>query len=98
VASAADPDRMLAQNHPNPFGSSTRIRFALPAANEVTLAVYDIAGRLVRTLAQGPMNAGDYALHWDGRDERGDDVTAGIYFYRLEGTGIDETRKMVLLR
>jgi len=88
----------LAQNNPNPFRSSTAIRFALPSRNAVVLSVFDIAGRRVQTLAEGTLEPGEYTVSWDGRDYTGEPVVAGIYFYRLEGEGIDETRKLVLMR
>jgi hypothetical protein len=88
----------LGQNNPNPFSGSTTIRFHLPVRNEVELSVFDIGGRRLQTLASGTLEAGDYTVHWDGRDETGEKVAAGIYFYRLEGSEVDETRKMVVLR
>ena len=52
----------------------------------------------MQTLAAGSYEVGDYSVHWDGRDSLGENVAAGIYFYRLEGADLDETRKMILLR
>lgn len=89
---------LLSQNDPNPFVESTEVSFALAAKTAVSLAVFDIAGRRVRTLAEGEFDAGSYSATWDGRDFTGEAVSAGIYFYRLEGQGIDETRKLVVLR
>jgi hypothetical protein len=93
----------LAQNEPNPFSESTTFRFSLSGRTAVRLAVFDIAGRRVSTLAEGALEGGEYSVRWDGRDLRGGKVAAGIYFYRLEGTRqdgapFDETRKLVVLR
>jgi hypothetical protein len=99
---AAAPDGAvvvrLSQNDPNPFAESTEIRFVLTEKALVSLGVFDIAGRRVRTLAEGTFDAGEHSASWDGRDFLGEAVSAGIYFYRLEGEGIDETRKLVVLR
>jgi subtilisin family serine protease len=89
---------ILAQNHPNPFARGTSISFALARRGHVLLDVYDISGRHVRTLSQGVLGEGAYTVPWDGRDAGGEEVAGGIYFYRLQAGGIDETRKMVVLR
>jgi flagellar hook assembly protein FlgD len=77
----------------------TTISFAVPEnAGPVTLAVYDISGRLVRTLESGSLAAGQYSRVWDGRDASGRSVSSGTYFYRLSGRGFSEARKMVLMK
>jgi len=88
----------LAQNYPNPFNPTTRIAFGLSAPGNVSLKIYDAAGRLVRVLIEGARPAGTYAEMWDGRDGRGVGVASGIYFYRLTAGAFTETRKMALLR
>ena len=89
----------LAQNYPNPFNGLTVIRFVLPTAQEIELALYNLAGQQVATLARGWRRAGAYALDWDGRDDMGRALASGVYLYRLEaGAGQAETRKLVLLR
>jgi hypothetical protein len=98
AAVVAATEVFLGQNDPNPFAASTAIRFVLPERLAVSLSVFDIGGRRVQTLAQGELEAGEYTVHWDGRDFTGEPVPAGIYFYRLEGTDIDEIRKLVVLR
>ncbi|UCH85834.1 MAG: T9SS type A sorting domain-containing protein [Candidatus Latescibacterota bacterium] len=94
------PDRFaLYQNTPNPFNPSTTIRFDVPAAGgHVDLRIYDVSGRLVRTLVDGTVPAGEQSVVWDGRDNRGAHVTAGVYFYRLLAPGFTETRKLVLVK
>ena len=88
----------LAQNFPNPFNPTTRIAFGLAAPANVSLRIYDTAGRLVRVLVEGARPAGNYSELWDGRDARGAAVASGIYFYRLQAGAFTETRKMALLR
>jgi hypothetical protein len=88
----------LEQNAPNPFTRSSVIRFALPASGPVSLRVYDIAGRVVRTLASGVMQAGYHQRVWDGRDDAGTPSHPGIYFYRLDASSGTRARKMIFLR
>jgi len=88
----------LRQNHPNPFGPATTITYALPDAEPVTLAIYDIRGALVRSLISGTVSAGQHRVVWDGRDGRGRNVASGIYFCSMDAGGFRETRRMVLLR
>ncbi len=88
----------LHQNVPNPFNPSTVIRFDLPRAAHVGLHIYDVSGRLVRTLVDTEMDAGCKEIHWDGRDGGGRRVASGIYFYRLVAGNFVQTKKMVLLR
>ncbi|MCG3770946.1 MAG: Dipeptidyl-peptidase 5 [Nitrosomonadaceae bacterium] len=88
----------LEQNYPNPFNSDTVIRFALPTSGSVDLTLYNIAGQKMGTLVQGPREAGTYAVRWDSRDERGRDLSSGIYFYRLQIGEQVMIRKLLLLR
>jgi photosystem II stability/assembly factor-like uncharacterized protein len=100
----------LGQNTPNPFSGSTVIHYQLPEPARATLRIYDVAGRGVRTLTDVVQKAGYYSIAWDGGDEEGNKVGAGIYFYRLQAcselavgeTGrtadFTEMRKMVVLR
>jgi len=73
----------LRQNYPNPFNPMTSIAFSLPAAEQVKLAVYDVAGRHVRTLHDGVAAAGEHTVVWDGTDQAGRAVPSGTYVYRL---------------
>jgi len=88
----------LAQNFPNPFNSSTVIRFELPEDGEVELAVYNLAGQRVAVLAQGWREAGTYTVRWDGRDEGERELASGVYLYRLRAGERMETRKLALVR
>lgn len=88
----------LARPSPNPFTSSTRVAFTMPHAADVSLDVYDLGGRLVRTLARGERHAaGAHALDWDGRSETGAPAPSGAYFVRLRAGGGDRTRRVVRL-
>ena len=88
----------LSQNSPNPFRAGTSIGFSLPADQRVSLRVFNVAGRLVRTLVDGPMVSGRATVVWDGRDEQGGRLSSGVYFYRLENGERSLTRKSVMLR
>jgi hypothetical protein len=88
----------LAQNHPNPFNPTTRINFSLDSQGDVSLVVYDITGKLVRTLVNRSMTAGTHSEAWDGRDGQGNPVATGVYFYRLTAGSRTLTKKMMLLK
>ena len=88
----------LALNYPNPFNSTTAIRFALPAEGQVRLNVYNLIGQKVTSLIDGRRPAGRYTVHWDGRDESGHELASGAYLYRLQIRGQTKTRKLLLLK
>jgi len=89
----------LHQNVPNPFNPMTIIRYDVPTQHaNVTLQVYDVRGRLVRTLVDGEQSSGQKTAVWDGKDSHGQSVASGVFFYRLTGPDFQRTRKMVLLR
>lgn len=91
----------LSINHvsPNPFGASAEIAFRVPAGREpVSLTIYNVAGRKVRTLIDGSLEPGAHTAAWDATDARGHRVAPGIYFCRLETAGESVARKMVVLR
>jgi len=92
------PTLALGQNSPNPFNPSTRIQFSLPVAGEATLAVYDLGGRLVRTLLDGRQAAGNHVVRWDGRDDTGGQAASGMYLYRLTTAEGTLARKMLLVK
>jgi plastocyanin len=96
----------LSQNYPNPFNQSTKIDFVLKASGFTTLTVYDLLGRRVRTLVDANLSAGYKSVLWDGKGDSGNDVSSGIYFYRIkvasspsdENGNYTETRKLLLLK
>jgi PKD repeat protein len=84
---------VLEQNQPNPFNPLTQIKFSLQREGAVTLTIYNVRVEAVAKLADGVMSAGDHFVTWDATDH-----PSGVYFYRLEGDGIAETRKMTMLK
>ena len=88
----------LASPYPSPFATSTTIAAALPRTLDARVAVYDVSGRLVRTLLQGQHTAGVVRADWDGRDKAGTRVAAGIYFVKLTAGAVEQTQKVVLVR
>jgi hypothetical protein len=90
---------VLGQNQPNPFESSTGISFAVPeGSRHAELVVYDVRGRVVRTLISGPPSAAENQAMWDGRDDGGAPVASGVYFYKLSVDRAAALKKMVLLK
>ena len=93
----------LLQNYPNPFNPETWIPFELNQDSEVSLTIYDMAGRLVRRLDLGFQPAGAYlrrdrAIYWDGRTQSGEWVASGTYFYTLKTADYVSTQKMIILK
>jgi hypothetical protein len=88
----------LQQNYPNPFNPSTQIQYALPEAAMVTIAIYDMMGRKVRTLIHEQSSAGYHALLWNSTNDLGDPVSAGVYVYTFETAEFRDARKMILLK
>jgi photosystem II stability/assembly factor-like uncharacterized protein len=90
----------LSQNIPNPAKTRTQIEYQIPngAPVFVSLKIYSISGNLVRTLMASEKDAGLYRVAWDGHDDNGNKVTAGVYFYRLEAGEYKAMKKMVILR
>ena len=96
-------DFVLLQNYPNPFNPTTRIDFSLPISSEVRLVIYSMLGQEIATLINEQKNEGNYSVVWNGRDSFGNKLSSGIYFYKLNATGIDgsdftDIRKMILLK
>ncbi len=85
-------------NHPNPFNPQTLITFEIPASTHVSISVYDVAGRLVRSLVDEMKTFGSHEVPWDGRDNGGTAVGTGVYFYRMITEQQTTTGKMLLLK
>ena len=85
----------LDQNYPNPFSASTSISYELDKQSDVKISIYDILGRKVRDFSAGLEAAGSHGVVWDGRNNFGERVAAGVYFYRLQARGEAQTRKLV---
>jgi flagellar hook assembly protein FlgD len=95
----------LYQNYPNPFNPSTKITFTVHGSQFIvrspiptTLKIYNVRGELVRTLVNEPKRPGIREVIWDGKDEDGNSVASGIYFYQLKTDSYCQTRKMILLK
>ena len=94
------PSRMvLLQNYPNPFNPTTTIAFTLPERSaKFALQIYDLSGRLIKTLIDKPMEVGYHAVIWDGADDNGESVSSGVYLYKLKSDAYEETKRMILLK
>ena len=103
LASLIPKETALLHNYPNPFNPETWIPYQLAQSAEVTLTIYDMNGRLVRHLAMGHQAAGMYrsrsrAAYWDGRNQLGEPVASGLYFYTLTAGDFTATRRMLILK
>lgn len=94
----APPVSRLLRNYPNPFNPLTRISFRLERDAQASLRVYDVQGRLIRTIVEGYLAAGPRTVEWDGTDERGLPVSSGTYYLRLQGGGTYVSRTINLLK
>ncbi len=88
----------LEQNFPNPFNPTTTIAFSIKSASNVTLTIYDVAGRRVRELVNERRERGAYKVLWDGRNDDGAVVSSGTYFYKLKAGTFTDTKKLTLLK
>jgi len=93
----------LLQNYPNPFNPDTWIPFDLADQAEVSIAIYDVIGSLIRTFELGNLSAGSYiskdrAVHWDGKNDAGEKVSSGVYFYTLQAGDYSATKRMLILK
>ncbi len=93
----------LSQNYPNPFSANlqggTKINFSLAQSSEVSIQIYNLKGELVRRFSPGKLSAGNFTVSWNGKNDRGNQVTAGIYFYRLViNQSILETKKLTFIK
>ena len=104
LARALTPDTTaLLANYPNPFNPETWIPYQLAKAADVTISIYAADGHVVRTLPLGHQDAGMYknrrqAAYWDGKNELGESVASGLYFYTLTAGDFTATRRMLILK
>ena len=101
--SARPEQSRLLQNYPNPFNPETWIPFKLAERADVTISIYNIKGNLIRTLKLGDKHAGIYvtkyrAAHWNGRNDAGERVSSGVYFYQINARDFVATKKLVILK
>jgi len=88
----------LEQNHPNPFNSSTEIKFSLARPGKVTLTIYDLLGRCASAMHMSEAAAGWHVISWDGNDQSGNPLPSGIYIYELKVNGFLDRKKLTLVR
>jgi hypothetical protein len=88
----------LDQNYPNPFNPSTFIAFEIPEETDATITIFNSLGQIVKTMTENRLPAGRHEIVWDGRDEDGNGMASGIYFYRLTAGDFSKTRKMVIIK
>jgi hypothetical protein len=83
----------LKGNFPNPFNPQTTIRFSLKDAGHVKLNIYNMKGQLVKSLVNAPLSSGNHQMVWNGRDDKGNPVSSGIYLYRMSSGTYQATQK-----
>ncbi|MCD4817817.1 MAG: FG-GAP-like repeat-containing protein [Candidatus Cloacimonetes bacterium] len=88
----------LNQNYPNPFNPDTTISFYLKISDSIELSIFNIKGQKVKTLVDKFSEKGSYEIQWNGKDENGDEVKSGIFFYKLKTKDEELSRKMILLK
>lgn len=88
----------LEQNYPNPFNPTTNISFSIPSDQHVTLEIYNVIGQRIKTLLDGFITKGNYTIEWNSEDENGEQVSSGMYFYRLTAGDVVYSKKMTLLK
>ena len=93
------PDRFaLEQNYPNPFNPTTKIQYQLPVASDVSIKIYDLTGKLIRTLVTDTLPAGYHSAEWDAKSNSGVEVASGVYIYQILASDFRGSNKMVLIR
>jgi len=88
----------LRQNYPNPFNPTTVIEYALPKSSQVKIQIYNVLGQRVRNLVDERQEPGYKMINWDGKDDQGNEVSSGIYFYRIVAGDFVKCKKMTLLQ
>jgi len=88
----------LHQNYPNPFNPVTEIQFDVPVESQVTLTIYNIMGQEVTTLTNSTLQAGFHSVRWDGTNGQGEQISTGVYFYRLTSSAFTSTKKMIMVK
>ena len=91
-------DFYVSENYPNPFNPSTKIDYIIPAHEYVKVQVFDISGSLVRTLTDKEQAPGKYAVTWNGRNNKGQSVSSGVYLLNVNSGTFSKRIKMLLLK
>jgi hypothetical protein len=103
ITMSIDPDVVPSQyalhaNYPNPFNIRTHIKYDLPEVSDVQLVIYKMLGQQVKTLVSQRQFPGFKSVVWNGTNDRGKPVSAGVYLYQIHAKGFSQTRKMILLK
>ena len=88
----------LSQNYPNPFNSSTTIQYRLPERTNVSLKIYSVLGKEIKTIVHQQQETGEYHVSWNGTDDAGFDVGSGVYFLRFQANNYINTKKLIYLK
>ena len=88
----------LYQNQPNPFNPITTLRYDLPQNEMINITIYDMKGRIIKTLVNSSQTAGHKTIQWNATNEQNKPVSAGLYLYRVQAGEFRQTRKMLLLK
>ena len=92
------PHLFSISNYPNPFNIKTNINFYLTTDTFLSIVIHDIMGKNIKRILSGNQMAGQNSIQWDGTNNKGDTVSAGVYFFSIEAEGHLETKKMILLK
>ncbi|MDO9577346.1 MAG: FlgD immunoglobulin-like domain containing protein [Candidatus Cloacimonadales bacterium] len=92
------PVKLSASNYPNPFNPTTTISYDLPSDGKIELTIFNMKGQIVKNLVSGTQPAGNYSVNWDGKNEAGDQVSSGVYFYQITTSEKTLKNKMLLLK
>jgi hypothetical protein len=90
--------RLDIRAYPNPFNPEITITYSIPNPGWISLHIYDVKGRLLKTLINKPQSRGEFKVNWDGRNHNGQRVGSGVYFYKLTAKNFTKTKKMILLK
>ena len=85
-------------NYPNPFNPITQIRYDLPKEGMVSIIIYDVLGRKIRSLLNERLQAGSKSVHWDATNSSGETVSSGVYYCRIVSSKFSQTKKMIFLK
>jgi hypothetical protein len=98
VDSTLPKEYSLGQNYPNPFNPETSIRISLPRDSHVEVAIFNALGQKIRTLVSQKMAAGIHMAAWDGRNDSGQSISSGVYFYTIKAGDFTQTKKMIMIK
>jgi hypothetical protein len=98
IARSAPEQYSLSDAYPNPFNPTTTLSFSVKTEGHINLSIYDMTGRLVKTLVDMDLKQGYHSMVWNGMDNNGHAVSSGMYIYALQGEGVSISKKMVLMK